>query len=174
MLLLITPCKMKNDLFCPLFHFFFWLCVCWHYCVFSLVCHKMTFYIYIYIYIKRIYHSIYSIKLNIFFILKDQTGFLACVKFLNISCVYKLTVCQSPQLCQHLIWCHFGLKPHLLNIPSLFPLIYFSVSSNTPVNVWMLISHTCTHTAVFCFVFCFWVFFASRAQTLMLNPWGYS
>lgn len=58
---------------------------------FLLVCHKMTFYIYI----KRIYHSIYSIKLSCFLFFKNQTGFLACVKFLNISCVYKLTGWQS-------------------------------------------------------------------------------
>lgn len=156
------------------FIFFFFLIVCMLtlLCIFFGLPQNDLLYIYIYIK-KNIPQYIYSIKLNFFFILKDQTGFLACVKFLNISCVYKLTVCQSPQLCQHLIWCHFGLKPHLLNIPSLFPLIYFSVSRNTPVNVWMLISHTCTHTAVFCFVFCF-VFFASRAQTLTLNPWGYS
>lgn len=89
--LLITPCKMKNDLFCP---FFFSLFDCVYIDItvyFLLFATKWPF-----IYIKRIYHSIYSIKLScFFFILRDRTGCLAFVKFLNISCVYKLNGCQE-------------------------------------------------------------------------------
>lgn len=142
MLLLITPCKMKNDLFCPFFFSPLFDCVYIDITVYFLwFATKLPF-----LYIKkRIYHSIYSIKLSCFFILRNQTGFLACVKFLNFRCVYKLTGWQSSTLPASnsdaiLFYSHiFWISPSVC-LPHLIPLFHFQFQGSKCLDI------ICTHT----------------------------